>query len=256
MKNRPGRIKIVTLGCAKNLVDSRELSAQIKNNPALQLTENNPDTIIVNTCGFIGDAKRESVDAILEAIELKKEGKIKNVIVMGCLVARYEKELKAELPEVDAFYPPWNKDKAVLNFFNTKYKEELLGERGSDERSHYAYLKISEGCNRKCAFCAIPRMRGKHRSKPIEKLVAEARRLTEQGVKEIILIAQDLGYYGLDIYKQAKLGELLDELVKIQELHWIRLHYLYPDSLLNPIIERIADNPKICRYIDVPIQHT
>ncbi len=256
MITKPKRVKIITLGCAKNLVDSQELSAQLQANPRVKLAEENPEVLIINTCGFIGDAKQESIDTILEAVRLKEEGKLKNIIVMGCLVSRYAEELKRELPEVDAFYPPWNQSKAVLNFFSAKYRKELLGERVLDNVKHYAYLKISEGCNRKCAFCAIPQIRGRHQSKPIELLVEETEKLVAKGTKEIILIAQDLGYYGIDLYGKPMLGNLLDKLSQIQGLRWIRLHYLYPDALLNDLIDRIAENPKICKYIDLPIQHT
>ncbi len=249
------KVQIATLGCAKNFTDSEELATQLKNNN-INISENEGEIVIINTCGFITSAKEESVNTILEAIELKKQGKIKYIIVMGCLVARYEKELKKELPEVDAFFPPWNKDKSILNLFDAIYKKELIGERTLAEQNHFAYLKISEGCNRKCGFCAIPKIRGAFTSKPIETILTEARRLADAGTKELILIAQDLAYYGLDLYKKPMLPELVEKLSQIEKIEWIRLHYLYPDKLFDNIIPVLKNNPKVCNYVDIPVQHT
>ena len=249
------KVQIATLGCAKNFTDSEELATQLKNNN-INISENEGEIVIINTCGFITSAKEESVNTILEAIKLKKQGKIKYIIVMGCLVARYEKELKKELPEVDAFFPPWNKDKSILNLFDAIYKKELIGERTLAEQNHFAYLKISEGCNRKCGFCAIPKIRGAFTSKPIETILTEARRLADAGTKELILIAQDLAYYGLDLYKKPMLPELVEKLSQIEKIEWIRLHYLYPDKLFDNIIPVLKNNPKVCNYVDIPVQHT
>ena len=211
-------------------------------------------TIIINTCGFINDAKQESIDTILRFARAKKDGKINKLLVMGCLSERYKEELKKELPEVDEYFGVDNV-KDILTNLNIDYKKELLGERILTTPKHYAYLKISEGCNRKCSFCAIPLIRGKHISKPIETIVEEAQKLVESGVKELILIAQDLSYYGYDIYGKYKLPLLLEKLSKIKHIEWIRLHYLYPLGFPEDIISVIKNNQNICKYIDIPFQH-
>ncbi|MFC2128388.1 30S ribosomal protein S12 methylthiotransferase RimO [Bacteroidota bacterium] len=251
------KINIVTLGCSKNLVDSENLMSQIKNG-GYKVVHNSNDTdakiVIINTCGFIKDAKEESIDTILEFIKAKKQGIIKEVYVMGCLSERYKDTLRQEIPEVDEYFKLKDLDK-LLNCLNINYKQELLGERELHTTSHHAYLKISEGCDRKCSFCAIPIIRGKHISRPIEELVKETEYLAGKGVKELNLIAQDLTYYGRDIYKKANLAKLLNELSNINGIEWIRLHYTYPAGFPMDLPELIRDNPKICNYIDIPVQH-
>jgi ribosomal protein S12 methylthiotransferase len=249
------KIAVLTLGCAKNVVDSEELLKQIDNSDYL-LTEdiNSADILVVNTCGFINDAKKESVDTIIQAVELKKHGKLKKIIVMGCLSERYKNELQKEIPEVDAFIGA-NKIDQVVHELEIDFKYELLGERHLTTPSHYAYLKVSEGCDNPCSFCAIPMMRGKHISKPIERVLKEAQRLVMLGVKELILIAQDTTYYGLDIYGKRSLKLLLEKLSNINEIEWIRLMYAYPAQFPLDIFDVFVDNDKICKYIDIPIQH-
>ncbi|MBN1252694.1 MAG: 30S ribosomal protein S12 methylthiotransferase RimO [Bacteroidales bacterium] len=255
MKNH--KVNIITLGCSKNTVDSEHLAAQLKaNNIEISFDNfsNNADTVIINTCGFIKDAKEESIDTILEFVDAKNKGKIENLYVIGCLSERYKKDLKKEIKEVDKFFGVNDLNK-ILKSLNTKFKKELIGEREISTPKHYAYLKISEGCDRTCSFCAIPLIRGKHKSVPIEILVDEAKKLSEKGVKELILIAQDLTYYGIDLYKKQMLTELLKELVKIEKIKWIRLHYSYPAMFPDELIEIIARENKICNYIDIPVQH-
>ena len=212
------------------------------------------DTIVINTCGFIKDAKEESIDTILKYARAKEDNQIKNLYVIGCLSERYKTELKNEIKEVDQYFGVNDLSK-ILKTLNTKYKDELVGERELSTPIHYAYLKISEGCDRTCSFCAIPLIRGKHKSIPMEILLNEAKRLADKGVKELILIAQDLTYYGLDIYKKQMLPELLKQLVKIEKLKWIRLHYSYPAMFPDELIELIAREEKICNYLDIPVQH-
>jgi ribosomal protein S12 methylthiotransferase len=212
------------------------------------------DVVVVNTCGFINDAKEESIETILRYAEAKKQGRVGKVFVMGCLSQRYKKELAAELLEVDGFYGV-NDLPAILKDLGVDYKKELVGERLLTTPGHYAYLKISEGCNKKCSFCAIPLIRGKHVSKPIEELVHEASHLAMQGVREIILIAQDLTFYGYDLYRERKLGELLEELSKVDGIDWIRLHYAYPSDFPVGLADIMGNNPKICNYLDIPLQH-
>jgi ribosomal protein S12 methylthiotransferase len=249
------KISVITLGCSKNTVDSERLMNQLKlNNFDLIDDPNNADSVIINTCGFIDAAKEESVNTILSAIELKKLGKIKKIIVAGCLAERYMKDLKEEIPEVDAFFGTEAYEEIVREFGgNLKY--ELLGERIITTPKHYAYLKISEGCDNPCSFCAIPLMRGLHKTRPLEKLIDEASSLASQGVKELIIIGQDTTDYGTDLYGKRNIAELLHKLSEINGIEWIRLLYAYPSHFPDELITEIADNPKICKYIDIPLQH-
>lgn len=251
------KVNITTLGCSKNMVDSEVLSAQLSANGIEVKHESvKPDynISIINTCGFIDKAKEESINTILEHVALKEEGHLEKVYVTGCLSERYKGDLESEIPGVDAWFGTMELPN-ILKAFNADYKAELVGERMLSTPSHYAYLKISEGCNRTCSFCAIPLMRGKHVSKPIEDLITEANLLVQKGVKEIMLIAQELTYYGLDLYKERTLGKLLKELCAIEGLEWIRLHYAYPHKFPIDIIEIMRDEPKICNYLDIPLQH-
>lgn len=251
------KVNITTLGCSKNMVDSEVLSAQLSANGIEVKHESvKPDynISIINTCGFIDKAKEESINTILEHVALKEEGHLEKVYVTGCLSERYKGDLESEIPGVDAWFGTMELPN-ILKAFNADYKAELVGERMLSTPSHYAYLKISEGCNRTCSFCAIPLMRGKHVSKPIEDLITEANLLVQKGVKEIMLIAQELTYYGLDLYKERTLGKLLKELCAIEGLEWIRLHYAYPHKFPMDIIEFMRDEPKICNYLDIPLQH-
>ena len=251
------KINIITLGCSKNMVDSEVMSGQLLANQMEVVHENKKldhNIVIVNTCGFIDKAKEESVNTILDQVELKRKGKLDKVYVTGCLSERYKQNLEAEIPEVDAYFGTMELP-GLLAVLNADYKSELVGERLLSTPSHYAYMKISEGCNRTCSFCAIPLMRGGHRSKPMEELVAEAEKLVKSGVKEIMLIAQELTYYGLDIYKTRMLPELLRKLARIDGLVWIRLHYAYPSKFPLEIIDVMKEEPKICNYLDMPLQH-
>lgn len=244
------------MGCSKNLVDSEQLMRQLseKYDVIHESEKDDADIVVINTCGFIADAKQESIDAILNFSESKKSGKLKKVYVMGCLSQRYKKELKEEMPEVDAFYGV-NDISELLQTLEIDLKKELLGERMLTTPKHYAYLKIAEGCNRRCSFCAIPLIRGNNISKPIEDLVKEAEWLSNQGVKELILIAQDLTYYGMDIYKKRKLADLLEKLAQIKGIEWIRLHYAYPASFPMDVLKVMKKYDNICKYIDIPLQH-
>ncbi len=251
------KINITTLGCSKNLVDSEHLATYLKNNNYIPVFDGNIDDAkiaIINTCGFINDAKEESVDTILQFIEAKKNKAVDKVFVMGCLTERYKNEIKTEMPEIDGVFGVNDLPKILKNL-EIDYKKELYGERITSTPNHYAYLKIAEGCNRNCSFCAIPAIRGKHISQPIEKIISEAKFIVNKGVKEILLISQDTSFYGKDLYNNFALKKLLDELVKIDKLEWIRLHYLYPANHLEPILKLMAENPKICNYIDIPFQH-
>lgn len=251
------KVNIITLGCSKNMVDSEVLSGQLKANEIDVVHENKKldhNVVVVNTCGFIDKAKEESVNTILEQVELKKRGKLDKVYVTGCLSERYKNNLKEEIPEVDAFFGTMELP-LILKQFEADYKTELIGERLLATPQHYAYMKISEGCNRTCSFCAIPLMRGKHTSKPIEQLVAEAEGLVKKGVKEIMLIAQELTYYGLDIYKNRALPDLLNRLADIEGLEWIRLHYAYPTKFPLEILDVMRQRDNICNYLDMPLQH-
>lgn len=250
-------IHFVTLGCSKNLVDSEHLMKQIELS-GYKVTHNSDKissgTVIVNTCGFIRDAKQESIDTILELAQAKIDSKIQGLYVMGCLSQLYKDELKNEIPEVDQFFGV-NNFEEILKDIGIGYNRELLNERIQTTPKHFAYLKISEGCDRTCAFCSIPTIRGQHTSIPIEILKAEAQKLADQGVKELIVIAQDITYYGLDIYKEQRLATLLEELVTVKGLEWIRLHYAYPHKFPQDVIRVMKENPKICRYLDIPFQH-
>jgi ribosomal protein S12 methylthiotransferase len=254
---RKDKVSIITLGCSKNLVDSEVLSGQLRANDIEVVHENkilDHNIVIVNTCGFIDKAKEESIQTILEQVALKKKGRLEKVYVTGCLSERYKQNLETEIPEVDAFFGTMELP-AILKRFEADYKAELVGERMLSTPAHYAYMKISEGCNRTCSFCAIPLMRGGHVSRSQEELVAEARRLVKSGVKEIMLIAQELTYYGLDLYKKRALPDLLNALADIEGLHWIRLHYAYPSKFPLEIIDVMKDRDNICNYLDMPLQH-
>lgn len=254
---RTERINVVTLGCSKNIFDSEILMAQLKANDfnVQHESENEDfDTVIINTCGFIDNAKEESINTILQFSEAKQNGWIDKVIVTGCLSERYRDELEQEIPEVDAWFGTRDLPR-LLKTLKADYKTELVGERFLTTPVHYAYQKISEGCDRPCSFCAIPLMRGKHISTPIEQLVQQAQNLAAQGVKELILIAQDSTYYGLDLYGKRNLAELLQKLSEVEGIEWIRLHYAYPSGFPMDAIEEMARNPKICNYLDMPLQH-
>jgi len=253
----PRKVNIITLGCSKNMVDSEVLSGQLSANNIEVVHENaklDHQIVVVNTCGFIDKAKEESVQTILEQVELKKKGKLEKVYVTGCLSERYKSNLETEIPEVDAYFGTMELP-LLLKTLEADYKAELVGERLLATPSHYAYLKISEGCNRTCSFCAIPLMRGGHVSRSMESLVEEAALLVSRGVKEIMLIAQELTYYGLDLYKRRALPELLNRLADIKGLEWIRLHYAYPSKFPLEILDVIRDRPNICKYLDMPLQH-
>ena len=251
------KVNVVTLGCAKNLVDSEKLLRQLKENghTVWHDSEEKTDAVIVNTCGFILDAKTESVDTVLSWVEAKKRGDIDKLIVMGCLSERYSASLKQEIPEVDGFFGV-NNHEAVLNVLGSRYYAGLLAERVLTTPSHYAYLKVSEGCNRQCAFCAIPAIRGKQKSVPVAELVEEATFLAASGVKELLLIAQDLTSYGTDLYGEKALPALIEKLTAVSGIEWIRLHYTYPLGFpADEIIALMKAHPKICRYLDIPVQH-
>lgn len=251
------KINIVTLGCSKNVVDSEKLLKQLHSGGYEVIhnaDENDAGTVIINTCGFINDAKEESVDTILRYVKAQMSGQIDNLYVMGCLPERYADALKHEIPEVKKYFGV-NNITDILSELGVRFRNDLSTERTITGPGHYAYLKISEGCNRLCAFCAIPFIRGKYISRPIDDLVKEASQLAVSGVKELILIAQDLSYYGLDIYRRQALPELITELLKIESFEWIRLHYLYPANFPAGLIQLMKDNTRICRYIDIPIQH-
>lgn len=256
-KIKRDKVNIITLGCSKNLVDSEVLSGQLRANQIPVVHENKKsdhNIVVVNTCGFIDLAKEQSVETILEQVRLKKQGHLDKVYVTGCLSQRYREDLEKEIPEVDAWFGTMELP-LMLRQFEADYKAELVGERLLATPKHYAYLKIAEGCNRTCAFCAIPLMRGSHVSRPIEDLVKEAQRLVSMGVKEIMLIAQELTYYGLDLYKKRMLPELLHRLADVQGLEWIRLHYAYPSRFPLEILEVMRQRSNICKYLDMPLQH-
>ncbi|MEM7370149.1 MAG: 30S ribosomal protein S12 methylthiotransferase RimO [Bacteroidota bacterium] len=251
------KINIITLGCSKNLVDSENLLTQLHHQGLAVSHENyqdSSDIVVINTCGFIDQAKEESVNTILDYVGQKEEGGIEQVIVTGCLSERYKDDLKNEIPEVDAWFGTQDMPDLVQHL-GADYKQELLGERKTSTDSHFAYLKIAEGCNRPCSFCAIPLMRGKHRSRSIEMLVNEAKFLVRKGVKEIMLIAQDLTYYGIDLYGKRKLNDLLKALSDVEGLRWIRLHYAYPSGFPLDILPTIRERNNICNYLDMPLQH-
>ena len=250
-------IRVVTLGCAKNTVDSEVLMGQLKLNNIRVLRDGDKgreNSVIINTCGFINDAKEESIETILGFIEAKKQGKLKEVYVMGCLSERFKEPLQKEIPEVDEYFGVRDLSEIVTRL-GASYRKELLGERVLTTPPHFAYLKIAEGCDRSCSFCAIPGIRGKHISRPIEDIVDEARKLAAQGVKELLLISQDLTYYGIDIYKRQALPELVRTLSDLKLFTWIRLHYLFPTTFPNELLGIISERPDVCNYIDIPLQH-
>lgn len=249
-------INIVTLGCSKNLVDSERIMIQCEKAGYKVLVDSNiaTEVVLINTCGFILDAKEESIATIMQYVAAKKHDKIEKVYVMGCLSARYVDELSAEIPEVDRFFGKFDFD-AVLHELNVQKRKDLLFDRKITTPSHYAYLKIAEGCDRTCAFCAIPQFTGKHTSVPIDDLVAEAKILAQKGVKELLLISQELTYYGIDIYKTRKLPELIRKLSAVEGIEWIRLHYAYPAAFPLELLDEINNNPKVCKYLDLPLQH-
>ena len=247
-------INVVTLGCSKNIYDSEVLMGQLQANDKQVVHEKEGNIVVVNTCGFIDNAKEESVQTILNFAKKKEAGTIDKLFVTGCLSERYKDDLEKEIPEVDQFFGTTDLP-ILLKALGANYKHELIGERLTTTPKHYAYLKISEGCDRPCSFCAIPLMRGKHRSTPIQTLVQEAKRLAADGVKELILIAQDLTYYGLDLYKKRSLADLLRKLVTVDGIEWIRLHYAFPTGFPLDVLDVIRDEPKVCQYIDMPLQH-
>ncbi|MEL6659041.1 MAG: 30S ribosomal protein S12 methylthiotransferase RimO [Bacteroidota bacterium] len=254
---RQDKVNVITLGCSKNLVDSEDMITQLRANDYEVVHDSNEEdanVIIVNTCGFIDLAKEESVNTILQYAEVKQQGGIDKLYVTGCLSQRYKDDLEKEIPEVDAYFGTLELP-GLLAKLNADYKHELIGERVLTTPQHYAYLKISEGCNRTCSFCAIPLMRGKHVSKPIEALVKEAENLARFGVKELMLIAQELTYYGLDIYKERQLPQLLRALSAVEGIEWIRLHYAYPSKFPLDIFSAMAELPQVCNYLDIPLQH-
>lgn len=254
---RKNKVNVVTLGCSKNIFDSEVLMSQLKANKfevEHESVRDDSEIVIINTCGFIDNAKQESIDTILNFVEAKKNGRVDKVYVTGCLSQRYGDELKTEIPDVDAFFGTRQLPN-LLKTLNANYKKELVGERILTTPSHFAYFKIAEGCDRPCSFCAIPLMRGKHVSTPIEELVFNAKQLAKQGTKELILIAQDLTYYGLDIYKERKLAELLRQLSDVEGIEWIRLHYAFPTGFPMDVLDVMRERDNICNYIDIPLQH-
>lgn len=251
------KINIITLGCSKNVVDSEKIMAQLANAGwIIQFDSNSTDAevIVINTCGFIGDAKEESINMILRCVGAKERGEIERLYVIGCLSQRYADELRREIPEVDKYFGVRDLSE-VVNELGVKWRDELIGERVLTTPSHYAYLKISEGCNWGCGYCAIPLIRGKHISTPIEELVKETETLASKGVKELMIIAQDTTYYGMDIYGERKLAELLKRICQVDGIEWVRLHYAYPTAFPDDVIYVLASEPKMCKYIDIPLQH-
>ena len=256
-RHKKNKINVITLGCSKNLYDSEVLMGQLKVNKIEvehQSEQDDSNIVVVNTCGFIDNAKEESVNTILEQIRRKENGEIEKLFVTGCLSERYKPDLQKEMPDVDEFFGTRDLPR-LLKSLGADYKHELVGERLTTTPSHYAYLKISEGCDRKCSFCAIPLMRGGHKTTPIEDLVIEAEKLAAKGTKELILIAQDLTYYGLDLYKERKLAELMTKLSEVEGIEWIRIHYAFPTAFPIDVLEVIKNNPKVCTYLDIPLQH-
>ena len=251
---KKNKINVITLGCSKNVYDSEVLMGQLKANNKEVVHEEEGNIVVINTCGFIANAKEESINTILEYVQKKEEGTVDKVFVTGCLSERYKPDLQKEIPSVDQYFGTTELP-GLLKALEADYKHELIGERLTTTPKNYAYLKIAEGCDRPCSFCAIPIMRGKHKSTPIENLVIEAKKLAGNGVKELILIAQDLTYYGLDIYKKRNLAELLKELIKVEGIEWIRLHYAFPTGFPLDVLEVMRNEPKVCNYIDIPLQH-
>ncbi|MDP2525251.1 30S ribosomal protein S12 methylthiotransferase RimO [Maribacter dokdonensis] len=251
---KKNKINVVTLGCSKNVYDSEVLMGQLKANDKEVVHEEEGNIVVINTCGFIANAKEESVNTILEFVQKKEEGAVDKVFVTGCLSERYKPDLQKEIPNVDEYFGT-SELPGLLKALGADYKHELIGERLTTTPKNYAYLKIAEGCDRPCSFCAIPLMRGKHKSTPIEELVTEAEKLAGKGVKELILIAQDLTYYGLDLYKKRNLAELLEALVKVEGIEWIRLHYAFPAGFPMDVLDVMNREPKVCNYLDIPLQH-
>ena len=251
---KQNKINVITMGCSKNLYDSEVLMGQLQANGKRVVHEEEGNIVVVNTCGFIDNAKEESVNTILEQIQKKESGAIDQLFVTGCLSERYKPDLEKEMPEVDAYFGTTDLPQ-LLKALGADYKHELLGERITTTPKNYAYFKVSEGCDRPCSFCAIPLMRGKHRSTPIDELVERAEKLAQNGVKELLLIAQDLTYYGLDLYRERRLADLLRALVKVNGIEWIRLHYAFPTGFPLEVIEVMKQEPKICNYLDIPLQH-
>ena len=251
---KKNKINVVTLGCSKNVYDSEVLMGQLRANDKEVVHEEEGNVVVINTCGFIANAKEESVNTILEYVKKKEAGEVDKVFVTGCLSERYKPDLQKEIPDVDEYFGT-SELPNLLKALGADYKHELIGERLTTTPKNYAYLKIAEGCDRPCSFCAIPIMRGKHRSKKIEDLVTEAEKLAAKGVKELILIAQDLTYYGLDLYKKRNLAELLEGLVKVEGIEWIRLHYAFPTGFPMDVLDIMNREPKICNYLDIPLQH-
>ncbi len=251
---KKNKINVVTLGCSKNVYDSEVLMGQLRANNKEVVHEEEGNVVVINTCGFIANAKEESVNTILEYVQKKEAGDVDKVFVTGCLSERYKPDLEKEIPNVDEYFGTSDLPN-LLKALGADYKHELIGERLTTTPKNYAYLKIAEGCDRPCSFCAIPIMRGKHKSKPIQELVSESEKLAAKGVKELILIAQDLTYYGLDLYKKRNLAELLQALVKVEGIEWIRLHYAFPTGFPMDVLEVMKKEPKICNYIDIPLQH-
>ncbi len=251
---KKNKINVVTLGCSKNVYDSEVLMGQLRANNKEVVHEEEGNIVVINTCGFIANAKEESVNTILEYVQKKEEGVVDKVFVTGCLSERYKPDLEEEIPDVDKYFGTTELP-GLLKALGADYKHELIGERLTTTPKNYAYLKIAEGCDRPCSFCAIPLMRGKHKSTPIEDLIVEAEKLAADGVKELVLIAQDLTYYGLDLYKERRLADLLKELVKVEGIEWIRLHYAFPTGFPMDVLNVMKEEPKVCNYIDIPLQH-
>jgi len=255
--NKKTKVNIVTLGCSKNVVDSEVLLTQLKGNginATHESADDDANVVVINTCGFIDNAKQESIDTILRYVDAKEEGIVDKVYVTGCLSQRYKDDLEKEIPEVDAWFGTRDLSR-LLKVFKANYRQELVGERILTNPSHYAYLKISEGCDRPCSFCAIPLMRGNHISRPIEELVHEAKNLAKNGTRELLIIAQDSTYYGLDLYKKRKLADLLKNLSDVDGIDWIRLHYAFPSGFPLDVLDVMAERPNICKYLDIPLQH-
>ena len=248
------KINVITLGCSKNVYDSEVLMGQLRANDQEVVHQKEGNIVVINTCGFIDNAKEESVNTILEQIENKEAGKVDKVYVTGCLSERYKPDLQKEIPQVDEYFGTTDLPQ-LLKVLGADYKHELVGERILTTPKHFAYLKVSEGCDRPCSFCAIPLMRGKHRSTPIEEVVSQAQKLARDGVKELMLIAQDLTYYGLDLYKERKLADLLLALVAVEGIEWIRLHYAFPTGFPENVLQVMREQPKVCNYLDIPLQH-
>ena len=247
-------INVITLGCSKNVYDSEVLMGQLRASDKKVVHQEKGNIVVINTCGFIDNAKEESVNTILEQVKNKEAGKVDKVYVTGCLSERYKPDLRKEIPQVDEYFGTTDLPQ-LLKVLAADYKHELVGERILTTPKHFAYLKVSEGCDRPCSFCAIPLMRGSHRSTPIEEVVKQARQLAKEGVKELMLIAQDLTYYGLDLYKERKLADLLLALVAVEGIEWIRLHYAFPTGFPENVLEVMREQPKVCNYLDIPLQH-